>query len=125
MKRWLLAIIVAAPAFLAGVVCAMLICRNRDPTYQAAYENSIEDNAVWSVRFNLANIDKAQRADDASIVRVNCVLVRSALRLIRPAYYENPQSQKEIEALLIRAKQTVAQLQTSGSCELVASHKGG
>ena len=111
-------------AFLAGVACAKLICNKHSASDRAAFASMVEFNAESTVFFNLGNIDKAQRADIASIIRVNCVLVRSAMPLIRPSDYHDAQKQKEIQDLLSRAKQTVAQLQASGSCESAASHGG-
>jgi hypothetical protein len=125
MKTLPLVIIVAVAAFLGGVSCAQLLCNKHRSADRAANASIVEYNAESTVFFNLVNIDKAQRADNASIIGVNCVLIRSKIPLIRPADYEDPKKQKEVQDLLTRAKQTVAKLQASGSCESAARRSAG
>ena len=73
-------------------------------------------NAETQVASALINIQRAQNGDVASIIRNNCQLARSAVRLIEPGIYSDPQKRAEVSAVASRAVETVLALEASGKC---------
>jgi hypothetical protein len=69
-----------------------------------------------TVAFALMNIRSAERGDNQDVVRKNCFIAKTSVDLIDPNFYEDPGKQKEVAALVSRAKNVISSLESSGKC---------
>ena len=120
MKPWILPVAVALAAFAGGLACAIFMSSKLESRAWSEFEtfrDSPRYEAEQRVRLNLINIDKVQSGDAASVIRINCQLMRSSLRLVEPGAYENPEKRQEVKALVARAQNTVIALDKTGACK--------
>ncbi len=73
-------------------------------------------NAELRVATALYDIRHAKTRDIASLVRSNCKIIDSAIRLIKPEIYDNPEKRKEVASFKEFATQTTADLKRKGEC---------
>ena len=120
MKSWILPLSVALAAFASGLACALLLSSKLESrAWQEfeAFRDSPRFEAENSIRLHLINIEKAQRGDTNTVIRINCHLMRSNLRLVEPDVYENPEKRKEVKALVTRAENAIIALDKIGTCQ--------
>jgi hypothetical protein len=107
-------------AFLGGTACALLLSHKLESRAWDEFE-SLRDaprlEAVLDVRFLIANIEAAQREDIEWLTRSNCILLRSNMGLLHPSAGDTPRRRAEIAALMERARELTASLDSQDMCE--------
>lgn len=94
--------------------------------FTARFERSLlldqwESRNSWQFDFQndaamrLAIIELAQKGDTETIIRTNCMLLRSGIRGISANAFP-PQRRVEVQAFLDQARATVADLEREGHC---------
>lgn len=73
-------------------------------------------NAESQVVFSLSNIRNASTGNTPEILRINCQIAKSAVRLVDPLAYADPQKQREIGKIRQDGLRMVASLTSSGNC---------
>ena len=79
-------------------------------------DSMIRFNAESDVVFATMNIRSTSKGDSAAVIRFNCQRAKSAVRLVEPLAYDNPQKQREVARLRDNALSLIESLSSTGKC---------
>jgi hypothetical protein len=118
MKNWIVGLVVALAAFGGGTLSSFYVSdKLTEGVDQELFaERMLRYNAEAAVSFNLIDIKCAKDGDFPNLIRTNCLLAKSSVRLIEPGIYSNQEKRREVVALVNRAQQTIMDLESSGQC---------